>query len=35
MDAVIKTASQHQVVSFESEHASLEDTFLQYYSKDS
>ncbi len=34
MDAVIKTASQYRVVSFESEHASLEDTFLQYYSKD-
>ena len=34
MDAVIKTASRHRVVSFESENASLEDAFLQYYSKD-
>ena len=34
MNSVIKTASQHQVATFESEHASLEDAFLQYYSGD-
>ncbi len=34
MDAVIKAASKHSVISFESEHASLEDAFLQYYAKD-
>ena len=32
MDAVIKAAAQHQVESFESQHASLEDAFLRYYS---
>ncbi len=34
MDGVIKTASKYDVVTFESEHASLEDAFLQYYSGD-
>lgn len=34
MDAVIKTASKHRVASFQSEHASLEDAFLKYYSAD-
>ena len=32
MDAVIKAASKHHVASFQSEHASLEDAFLKYYS---
>ena len=32
MDAVIKAASKHRVASFQSEHASLEDAFLKYYS---
>ena len=32
MDSVIKTAAQHPVQSFESQHASLEDAFLKYYS---
>ena len=32
MDSVIKAASKHQVASFQSEHASLEDAFLKYYS---
>ena len=32
MDSVIKAASAHSVATFESEHASLEDAFLQYYS---
>ena len=34
MDAVIKAASKHRVASFQSEHASLEDAFLKYYSAD-
>ena len=34
MDSVIKAASKHPVSTFESEHASLEDAFLQYYSAD-
>ena len=34
MDAVIKAASEHRVVSFQSEHATLEDAFLKYYSAD-
>lgn len=34
MDSVIKVASRHSVATFESEHASLEDAFLQYYSAD-
>ncbi len=34
MDSVIKAASMHSVATFESEHASLEDAFLQYYSAD-
>ena len=34
MDSVVKAASKHPVATFESEHASLEDTFLQYYSAD-
>ena len=34
MDSVIKTASKYRVASFQSEHASLEDAFLQYYSAD-
>ena len=34
IDAVIKTASKHPVATFASEPASLEDTFLQYYSGD-
>ena len=32
MDAVIKAASKQRVASFQSEHASLEDAFLKYYS---
>ncbi len=32
MDSVIKTAAQYPVQSFESQHASLEDAFLKYYS---
>ena len=32
MDSVIKAASKHQVATFQSEHASLEDAFLQYFS---
>lgn len=32
MDTVIKAASKHRVASFQSEHASLEDAFLKYYS---
>ena len=34
MDSVIKTASNYPVATFESEHASLEDAFLKYYSGD-
>ncbi len=34
MDSVVKAASKHRVATFESEHASLEDAFLQYYSGD-
>ena len=34
MDSVIKTAGNFSVVTFESQHASLEDAFLQYYSAD-
>ena len=34
MDSVIKAASHYRVVSFQSEHASLEDAFLRYYSGD-
>ena len=34
MDSVVKAASKHPVATFESEHASLEDAFLQYYSAD-
>ena len=34
MDSVIKASSRHSVATFESEHASLEDAFLQYYSAD-
>ena len=32
MDALIKTAAKHPVQTFESQHASLEDAFLKYYS---
>lgn len=32
MDSVIKTAAKHPVQTFESQHASLEDAFLKYYS---
>ena len=31
IDAVVKTASRHRIASFESEHANLEDTFLEFY----
>lgn len=34
MDSVIKIASNYSVATFESEHASLEDAFLKYYSDD-
>ena len=34
MDSVIKTVSKYRVASFQSEHASLEDAFLKYYSAD-
>ena len=34
MDSVIKAASNYPVATFESEHASLEDAFLKYYSGD-
>ncbi len=34
IDSVIKAVSEYRVVSFQSEHASLEDAFLQYYSAD-
>lgn len=32
MDSLIKTTAKHSVQTFESQHASLEDTFLKYYS---
>ena len=34
MDSLIKTAAKYPVQSFESQHASLEDAFLKYYSVD-
>ncbi len=34
MDSVIKAVSNYRVASFQSEHASLEDAFLRYYSAD-
>lgn len=32
MDSLIKTAAKHPIQTFESQHASLEDAFLKYYS---